>query len=156
VTRVAKDAPKYAIIPPLALGAPLFLGLVLSRFWPVSTGIPRTPRLVLAVALGLAFVVVNGAAYSMMLRARTGILPDQPVRRILTHGPFAYSRNPLYVGLLAAYAGVALAMDSAWALALFPIAALALHGAVLREERFLEDKFGQEYLEYKRRVRRWL
>ena len=152
-----RDAPRYRIWPPVALGAPLVLGSLASRVAPEHVPIPDPWRNLLAVALILLFAGINVPTYAMLAGARTGILPGQPSAGILARGAFAFTRNPLYVGLLALYAGLALWGDWVWALVLLPVAFAALHwGAVLPEERYLEAKFGEEYLSYKRRVRRWL
>jgi protein-S-isoprenylcysteine O-methyltransferase Ste14 len=152
-----RDAPRYRLWPPLALGIPFVAGLAVSAWRPLGTGVPRPWRMLLAALLSVAFALVNGTAYRMMGRARTGVLPGRPATRILSTGPFRVSRNPLYVGLLLLYASVALLLDAGWALALLPVAFLGLHfGAVLPEETYLAAKFGEEYLSYKRRVRRWL
>jgi protein-S-isoprenylcysteine O-methyltransferase Ste14 len=67
------------------------------------------------------------------------------------------SRNPLYVGLLAVYLGLALLAPTFWGLALFPAAVLLLFwGAIRPEERYLHDRFRAPYDDYTRRVRRWL
>jgi protein-S-isoprenylcysteine O-methyltransferase Ste14 len=72
-------------------------------------------------------------------------------------GPYRLSRNPLYVGLLAAYLGLALLMPTFWALVLFPAAVLLIRwGAIIPEEQFLRRRFGASYDDYTRRVRRWL
>jgi protein-S-isoprenylcysteine O-methyltransferase Ste14 len=76
---------------------------------------------------------------------------------IIATGPFALSRNPLYVGLLALSAGLSLLAGSLWALLLLPVEwALLRWGAVLPEERYLTATFATSYVEYTRRVRRWL
>ena len=72
-------------------------------------------------------------------------------------GPYRLSRNPLYVGLLALYLGLALLASTFWGLVLFPTAVLlVLWGAIHPEERFLHERFGAPYDDYTRRVRRWL
>jgi len=149
------DAPRYRLWPPVALFVPLLVGQAISARWPWP--IPFAGRAPLAYALLAVFFVVNGVAYAKMLRARTGVLPGQAAQRILTTWPFSWSRNPLYVGLLALCAAIALLQDSTWSLASVPIAvALVTWGAILPEERYLAEKFGDEYLSYKTRVRRWL
>jgi protein-S-isoprenylcysteine O-methyltransferase Ste14 len=75
---------------------------------------------------------------------------------VIDSGPFAVSRNPLYVGLIALYVGLAL-LVSFWALVLVPVGvALLWWGAVRPEEQYLSATFGAEYDDYRRRVRRWL
>ena len=88
---------------------------------------------------------------------RTALLPGGATTTLIGSGPFARSRNPLYVGLLVLSAGLALLAGSLWALAALPIEwALLRWGAVLAEERYLAAKFGTEYADYCGRVRRWL
>jgi len=72
-------------------------------------------------------------------------------------GDLPLSRNPLYVGLLGLYLGLALLAPTFWGLVLFPAAVLlVLWGAIRPEERFLHERFGAPYDDYTRRVRRWL
>jgi protein-S-isoprenylcysteine O-methyltransferase Ste14 len=76
---------------------------------------------------------------------------------MIEEGPYRLSRNPLYVGLLALYLGLALLAPTFWGLVLFPAAVLlVLWGAIRPEERFLHERFGAPYDDYTRRVRRWL
>ena len=92
-----------------------------------------------------------------MARHRTALLPGDSTRVILDRGPFGRSRNPLYLGLNALDVALALLWPSLWALVLVPLGVAALWwGAVLPEERYLSAKFGDEYEEYRARVRRWL
>jgi protein-S-isoprenylcysteine O-methyltransferase Ste14 len=85
------------------------------------------------------------------------LLPGQPTHEMIEEGPYRVSGNPLYVGMLALYLGLALLSPTTWALVLFPAAAALLHwGAVRPEERFLTRRFGEQYDAYARRVRRWL
>jgi protein-S-isoprenylcysteine O-methyltransferase Ste14 len=90
-------------------------------------------------------------------RHDTGLLPGQPTDALIEEGPYRYSRNPLYVGLLALYLGLALLLPTFWGLVLFPAAVLLiLWGAIRPEEQFLHQRFGAPYEDYTRRVRRWL
>ena len=92
-----------------------------------------------------------------MARRRTALLPGGATTSVIDTGPFARSRNPLYVGLLALSAGLALLAGSLWALVALPLEwALLRWGAVLPEERYLAAKFGPAYADYTARVRRWL
>jgi len=83
--------------------------------------------------------------------------PGAPTQRVVTGGAFKYSRNPLYMGLVIAFIGLAAALDKPWLLILTPVAMLVTtRFLILPEERYLEAKFGDEYRRYKRKVRRWL
>jgi protein-S-isoprenylcysteine O-methyltransferase Ste14 len=101
--------------------------------------------------------VWNGWALLTIGRHRTGLLPGAATTTVVEGGPFRWSRNPLYVGLLAGSAGVALLAASAWAVLALPVEwALLRWGAVIPEERYLSAKFGATYAAYAGRVRRWL
>jgi protein-S-isoprenylcysteine O-methyltransferase Ste14 len=76
--------------------------------------------------------------------------------RVVTGGPYALSRNPMYVGWTIAYLGIALAIGSRWLLILLPAVLAYTHGTVLHEERHLETRLGRDYSQYRARVRRYL
>ncbi len=104
-----------------------------------------------------AFAVWNGWALVTIARHETALLPGGETTTVIDRGPFARSRNPLYVGLLVGSAGVALVLGSVWALLALPLEwALLRWGAVVPEERYLTEKFGATYTDYTDRVRRWL
>ena len=90
-------------------------------------------------------------------KAGTPIRTDRPVPRLVTDGPFRFTRNPGYLGLAMLYAGIALLRNSLWAILLLPVVVYVIQREVIgREERYLERTFGEEYLAYKTRVRRWV
>ena len=149
------DAPAFRIWPPVALGAPLLVGVIVTA----SAGdpFPLAPVRVLGLVLFALFALWNGWTLSMMVAHSTAILPGGATETVLDHGPFRFSRNPLYIGLIALDIGLALLWPSAWALLLVPVGiALLFWGAIAPEERYLSAKFGAEYEAYCRKVRRWL
>ena len=76
---------------------------------------------------------------------------------LLTSGPYAISRNPMYVGWTLIYLGIVFAANSVWMIALFPFVVAYIHLVdIRREEQLLERKFGDRYIEYRRRVRRYI
>jgi protein-S-isoprenylcysteine O-methyltransferase Ste14 len=146
----------FRLWPPVAIGGPLALGWLATGLWgdPVDLGSWRVP---LGGALVVAFVVWNGWSLWLFARHQTGLLPGQETSTMIERGPYRLSRNPLYVGLLALYLGLALLGPTFWGLVLLPAAVLlVLWGAILPEERFLQARFGAAYDDYRRRVRRWL
>jgi protein-S-isoprenylcysteine O-methyltransferase Ste14 len=151
-----EDTVAYRLWPPVAIGAPLLVGWLVTLVWgdPVDLGAWRVP---IGWALTLFFVGWNGWSLWLFGRHQTGLLPGQATNAIIEEGPFRVSRNPLYVGLLALYLGLALLAPTFWGLVLFPAAVmLVLWGAIRPEERFLHERFGAPYDDYTRRVRRWL
>ena len=153
---VSDSGPAFRLWPPVSVGGPLLLGLLASSW----LGDPLAATAVtawLGWLLVAGFVVWNGWALLTIGRNRTALLPGGETTTVIDRGPFAWSRNPLYVGLLAASAGVALLAGSLWALVALPLEwALLRWGAVVPEERYLAAKFGSTYADYSARVRRWL
>ncbi|MEZ0068875.1 protein-S-isoprenylcysteine O-methyltransferase Ste14 [Streptacidiphilus sp. MAP12-20] len=150
------DAPSYRVWPPLALGVPLAVGWSVTAWAGDPVRLPGALRPV-GWPLVAAFALWNGWSLLLMARHRTALLPGGTTTRLLEHGPFRFSRNPLYLGLIALDAGLALLWPSFWALVLLPLGvALLTWGAILPEERYLRTSRGAEYETYARRVRRWL
>jgi protein-S-isoprenylcysteine O-methyltransferase Ste14 len=105
------------------------------------------------VAAGIATGIVG---FLQFRRAGTDVRPDQPTTALVTDGIYRYSRNPLYIAQALIYAGIALAADSLWALALLvPTLIVIRYGVIAREEAYLERKFSDDYRRYKTAVRRW-
>jgi protein-S-isoprenylcysteine O-methyltransferase Ste14 len=92
-----------------------------------------------------------------MGEADAPVRTDRPVPRLTTEGPFRYTRNPGYLGLAIIYAGIAVLRNALWAILFLPVVLYVIEREVIgREERYLERTFGEEYLAYKARVRRWV
>ena len=156
MVRGAEDSVTFRLWPPVAIGAPLVVGWLATLAWgdPIDLGGWRIP---LGWALAGFFVGWNAWSLWLFGRHRTGLLPGQATHAIIQEGPFRVSRNPLYVGLLALYLGLALLGPTFWGLVAFPAAVLLVDwGAIRPEERFLHERFGAPYDDYRRRVRRWL
>jgi protein-S-isoprenylcysteine O-methyltransferase Ste14 len=101
--------------------------------------------------------MLNGWFLKTIRKTEVPLRTDKPVPRLTTEGPFRYSRNPSYLALAAIYAGVAFLRNSLWAMLLLALVIMVIQREVIeREERYLERTFGEEYLDYKGRVRRWV
>lgn len=142
--------------PPLIYAGPLALGLLVQRIRPR----PLLPR-ALARPLGNALIGAGIAGaiwfFRTMQRAGTPVDPREPVAHLVTDGPFRFSRNPGYVSMVSIYLGVAARANARWPALLLPVAIATIRrGVIAREERYLERLFGEDYLRYKARVRRWL
>jgi protein-S-isoprenylcysteine O-methyltransferase Ste14 len=148
--------PDVVAPPPLLYAAPLVGGLLLDRLLPLPS-LPRglsRPLGFATLAGGLALV---GWAVRTMARAGAPIDVREAPTRLVTGGPFRHSRNPVYIGLAAIYAGIALLTRARWPLLFLPgVLATIDRGVVAREERFLRQGFGEEYIRYLGRVRRWI
>jgi len=111
--------------------------------------------------LGTALTVGGGLLARSFLRAfasaKTPVSPYRAPSRLVTTGSYRFTRNPGYLGMALAYAGVAVLAGSVWALAPLPLVlALVDRGVIAREERYLTRLFGDEYTRYASRTRRWL
>ena len=145
--------------PPLLYTSTLALGLVAQAVRPLPL-MPRGSRLMRRLggaALLASGLAVAGWAARTMGRAGTSVDVDTPTTALVTEGPYRYSRNPIYLALSALYLGVALLANARWPVLLFPaLLAVMWRGVIEREERYLARRFGEEYLAYRGRVRRWL
>ena len=148
-----KDNPGVIAPPPLIYLAGLAIGFALDRFWPLDFD-RYLPAGIVLIGLGIALMAIGIREFK---RAKTDFLPIRPTVRIITTGPFRVTRNPLYLAMTLIYAGIGAAFGILWVfILLVPVLAVMHYGVIAREERYLERKFGDEYLAYKRRVRRWL
>jgi protein-S-isoprenylcysteine O-methyltransferase Ste14 len=150
------DHPGVLVFPPLLWLICIVIGLIAHFVSYDHWSLPSWVR-VGGVALTLAGFALTYWGRRVMQAAGTNIRPDKPALAIVADGPFAFTRNPLYLGLVTMFAGIGIALASpAFLIVLVPLA-LVLHvGVVLREEQYLEDKFGDAYRAYKARVRRWI
>jgi protein-S-isoprenylcysteine O-methyltransferase Ste14 len=117
----------------------------------------RLPALSIGAVLLVLALVLSLSAFAQFWRKHTSVMPQKPTTAIIQSGPFRITRNPLYLSMILLYVGIALVMNTVWPLLLLPLVLLIMHrGVILREERYLEQKFGDEYISYRSRVRRWL
>jgi protein-S-isoprenylcysteine O-methyltransferase Ste14 len=139
--------------PPLIAVAAIAAAEGAQRFLPLGLRVPAWVGAVLALG-GLALV---WWAHEHFVRSRTSALPWVASRALVNEGPYAFTRNPMYVGLLAAMAGIGVMRANAWYLVLIAPAWAVLHwGVVLREERYLLRRFGAPYQRLLDTTRRWL
>lgn len=155
----APNGPGIHFPPPLLLVGSFLTGWILEtrvRTLPLASDDSAALELAGAIALAAGFAFSFWGIWTFH-RARTAIMPTRPASTFVTSGPYRFSRNPMYVGLTAAYTGLSVMANTLWPIVLLPLALAALHGIVIRrEERYLAAHFGSEYTEYRRRVRRWL
>jgi protein-S-isoprenylcysteine O-methyltransferase Ste14 len=89
------------------------------------------------------------------LRA-AGVVDLERPNQLVLKGPYAFSRNPMYVGWTLVYVGIALVVNTVWLLLLLPVVLLVTQIVVVREERSLEGRFGSAYRSYKTSARRYV
>jgi protein-S-isoprenylcysteine O-methyltransferase Ste14 len=108
--------------------------------------------LLLFAGLGIVFT-----AFTKMRRAETNVEPWKPTTAIIDDGIYGISRNPIYLAMILIYFGISFLFNLFWFLPPIILVLAVMHyGVILREEKYLERKFGDEYLNYKNRVGRWI
>ena len=151
-----KDHPSVIAPPPLIFFGCALAGWLLHFLFPL-----QVMRYSFSLPIGIALACIAGLpalwAVLVMKKSGTNIRPDRPALRIVTSGPYRFTRNPMYLSLCLLQLGLGFILDG-WIPLLFTIPlALILHfGVIAREEKYLESRFGQEYLMLKKAVRRWM
>ena len=155
----AAQSPDHAQVrfhPPPLLGLFVVAGFVLEKVLPLSFVAGSTALVVGPAVCGAAVALAVWAVVTMK-RAHTTVPTHTSTTTVVRNGPYKLSRNPIYLGMCLLMIGVGVWTDSAWFLILMPAFALLLTwGVILREEAYLERKFGSDFLSYKNAVRRWL
>jgi len=152
----AGDNPGVLVFPPLFFVICVAGGLIAHFTCPYRLTLPPWSRWMFgALAVGTISFAIWGQR--TMKAAGTNVHPGLPALAIVASGPFAFTRNPLYLSLIALFTAIGLTLASPAFLVLVAPLFLILHfGVVLREERYLDAKFGDAYRGYKARVRRWI
>jgi protein-S-isoprenylcysteine O-methyltransferase Ste14 len=162
--KIEADSAQVRLPPPLLYVGTLLIGfgidwlLARSGSAPAS-GLGLSPdfRLWAGVALGVTGLAVLVSAAGLFRSVGTGLPPWTPTTEIVSGGIYRWTRNPMYVGMTLIFLALAIGLDSIGALLLLPVVMIVMQTQVIaREERYLESKFGEGYLQYKRRVRRWI
>jgi len=156
LTRANPDNAGVIAPPPLIFGIPLAIALYENRSKPFAIFSPEYGRIAggALIAVGLVLML---AAMIQFGRARTAIVPNRPTTVLVDRWPYSMSRNPIYLALTIMYVGASLFFNTLWPFLLLPLVLIVIQrGVIDREERYLEGKFGGDYIDYKMRVRRWL
>lgn len=150
------DHPRILFFPPGLAGLTFGAGILLQwglRWRRLS---PEWTQPLATLWLGIGILLLAWALFTF----RRGATPANPylsTRALMQSGPYRFTRNPMYLALMAIHAGTALYLRWPGPLALLPALFLLLHfGVVLKEEAYLAARFGDPYLDYLKRTRRWI
>ncbi|MCF4150904.1 isoprenylcysteine carboxylmethyltransferase family protein [Dethiosulfovibrio sp. F2B] len=154
-----KGSPSIPIRPPMVLYAGLAVGGLLDyaadvRFLPDSLGFlsSLSGYALLAVSIGLMFM-----ACTAFRREHTNVRTDRPAESVVADGIFRFTRNPMYLSFCLLGLSLSLILNSLWVLlGTFPFCVYIHHVVIPEEERYMEKRFGDAYLNYRRRTPRWL
>jgi protein-S-isoprenylcysteine O-methyltransferase Ste14 len=151
------DTANVIIRPPIAWTVAVLAGLALNWLMPL----PFVPAVVPAGWLGAIVFVIALAlvawAIATITWAGSNVPTNRPTTTVVDTGPYRFTRNPIYLGMVLGLISLAIAFNSLWLLlTLAPFALVIRYGIVAREEAYLDRKFGDVYRRYRARVRRWL
>ncbi len=155
-TDQASDNAGVRVPPPLIwLGLQIF-GLSIDSAWfrMELAGLAEMITGGLIFCVGLYFAAASIPRHK---KGGSNIEPWRPTTTVFTDGIYGRSRNPIYLGMLLGFAGIAIAAGSIASLAVLIVFwAILQFYVIAREERYLEAKFGQRYRDYRNSVRRWI
>lgn len=156
----AREKPNRIPWPPLLYGGAALLGMLLQSYAPLGWPLPAAWGTALAIIGTVMFIAGLATDIGTMLlftRRKANFLPHKAATRLITDGPFRYSRNPIYTGNTLMLSGAGIAFSSLWLLLAALGAAIATHHlAILREETHLKARFGAEWDAYAAATPRWL
>ncbi len=149
---------KGIIPPPIVFFSLILIGFAVQWLSPVSLIFHEWPsRLIVGIPLFVISGLIAINALVIMKKYNTAINFNNPTTKFIIEGSFRYTRNPLYLALLLVMISIAVIANSAWHLIACILLFLFFNfGVVAREEQYLENIFGDEYIHYKKRVRRWI
>jgi protein-S-isoprenylcysteine O-methyltransferase Ste14 len=131
--------------------------MVALHLWFPGVRLLSPPATYAGVALIVAGVVLAVVAKKRFDGVGTTVKPFERSSAVVAHGPFRYSRNPMYLGMFLALFGLSVLLGTLTPAAVIPVFTwIIVTRFVHREERHMEEQFGDAYRDYKRRVRRWL
>jgi protein-S-isoprenylcysteine O-methyltransferase Ste14 len=157
---MSTSAPNTIPWPPILYVVGLIAPWLLQRFIPLPSAVFDDPFDAIQSGAGYGIVAAGVAVASFAIRsfmgADTAIHPTHPARRLVTFGIYNQTRNPMYLGAMLAFLGLAIATGNLWRFAALPMLFIGLRElAIVREEAHLAAKFGADWTEYAGRVRRW-
>ena len=148
--------PGVRIHPPVIYAGSILSGMGIDNYWPQAMPLGIHGHFYASIIIVFALLIAGFSIFEFY-RAGTDVRPDKPDSALINSGPYRLSRNPLYIVLTLVQITVAVWFNNAWVLILVIASVIVItQYAIKREERYLEKLFGQDYLDYRQRVRRWL
>jgi protein-S-isoprenylcysteine O-methyltransferase Ste14 len=157
--KTTKDSPGVFIPPPLFYAGFFLLSLLIQRNFSINRGFifHRQPAILFGTIFYFVGIFFIFPAMFEFIKSKNTIVTIKPASSLQTTGIYSISRNPMYVGLMLIYLGLALQFGNWWTIILLPfLIAIVSYLIVLPEEKYLMRAFGDDYAQYKKRVRRWI
>lgn len=153
-----KDNPGIYPPPPLYYVAIFFLSILIQHYIPLPISFFDN-----GIGLYISIFVIAIGVMSLLpalitfFKTKNTVITFKPATSLQITGIYSISRNPMYVGLLFVYIGIAMIKGNWWTFILIPLVIYIINRfVIINEEKYLERAFGQDYLNYKMKVRRWL
>jgi protein-S-isoprenylcysteine O-methyltransferase Ste14 len=145
-----------AIRPPLLYLSSILTGTILDIAWPLPF-LPLTLARLVGSSLLVVAVLLFVSSVRRLWAAGTPVPGNKPTTVIVRTGPYRVSRNPIYLAFSWLHLGIAIWANGPWLIVMLMATLVVMVGVVIpREERYLEGRFGTEYVDYKTSVPRWL
>ena len=152
------DHANVAVLPPLPYLLTVMAGILVHLLWEPFRLFPE-PWIGHAVGWPVAVAAALLVAWAQRTMSGAGESSNvyKATGAIVSNGPYAFTRNPMYLSMTLLYVGIAFIVNTLWPVILLPALLMVIqYGVIQREERYLEGKFGDEYARYRAKVRRWL
>ncbi|MEL7834587.1 isoprenylcysteine carboxylmethyltransferase family protein [Fodinibius sp. Rm-B-1B1-1] len=146
---------QVVLFPPLVGLTLAVTSIFLHIFFPLNITSATIVIIAGIIILGSG-IVLQVICLQVFKKAKTTPLFQKPTTNILESGPYARSRNPIYIAVFLQFIGLSFLINTWWLIAALPILYVYLrYGVIAREEQYLEQKFGEEYRRYRSNVPRW-
>lgn len=144
------------IVPPVYFLVAIIVMILLNSFIPIGRWLPFPWRWLGILPIVAGFLLSLGSG-NLFRRKGTPPRPGLKANALVTSGPFRFTRNPMYIGLLTMLIGIAILLGSFSPLIVVPFMFCILHFKfILKEEKWMESWFGEPYVEYKKKTPRWI
>jgi protein-S-isoprenylcysteine O-methyltransferase Ste14 len=157
-TRSKHGGARVRFPPPVVFLALVAVGVAIERWlWPISIPVVSWLRIASGSVVAVFGLLLAVAANRWFKRTGQDPAPWKPSPELIVQGVYRHTRNPMYVGMTLLQLGLGIAIDDPWVAGLAPLGLALVHFIAVRpEERYLEEKFGESYLRYASKVRRYL
>jgi protein-S-isoprenylcysteine O-methyltransferase Ste14 len=153
-----EDNPGVTLPPPLIYGLFFGMSLLFQKFIPLGEEFLRSDlSRVIGFLLLAVCLVFDLPSLIQFFKTKNTLITIKSANSLQTKGLYSISRNPMYTGLLCLYSSLAFFIGNWWTVLFIPFVFLTIQVYVIRsEENYLTRRFGQQFIDYKKRVRRWL
>lgn len=147
---------KRKIVPPVYLLASIGLMFVINKWLPIGNAVPDSWQWFSLILMAFGLLMIF-SSFGLFVKADTGVVPFDEAKALVTSGFYRITRNPMYLGMVLILVAAAVKAGSIGAWLPIPLFIAVIHfNFILGEEEFLEEAFGEPYLAYKAKVRRWI